>query len=325
MRSKGWIAVMVSAALAGAGWWTLREAAPPDHFAAADAAEAAASRALERLPKSAPMPSLPAEPVLPAPVADLMKNLDAQQANGPSADFVAKRAALERRAGEGDAQAEADLGELLLSCDGYVDFADTDVDTLLVEGIALLGKDAMQLPDSVPIDAVADAAKRDMARMRDTCAGSQGLALSRNERLDAYEKLRRGARAGIPAAMRNFAHFPFEDFADTRSMLAHPERVRERRREARSYLERAIAAGDVEALAVAADAHHSGSFVEKSNEMAYANMVAYQRAHVADGHSYDADLALYGDGLTPEQKSRAQARGEAIFQACCATKPGGAR
>ena len=316
MRAVAWIASALAAAAMIAGmWWATRPAGV--HLANAPAA---ASSASERLPKVAPV----AAPTT-GPLADVAARVEAQAAEKPSADFTARREALARRTRNGDVDAAGELGDLLLTCDGYVDLGDDDVETMLVEGLALFGNEALQIPAGAPLDAIVDSTKREMARMRATCAGSHGLALSSGERRDAFDMLHRGAQAGIREAMINFAHFAFEDFADAREMLAHPERVRERKREVRGYVERAIAAGEIEALSAAADAYYSGSFLEKSSLLAYAHLYAYARAKGGDAavaRDYAGDLALYGAGLTPEQLADARHRGDALYAACCAAKGG---
>lgn len=313
--------VVATALLTVAGGWvvnTQHQAAAPQATAADTGSDAAA-----RLPKAAPVAAAPSP--APAPHADtplgrVAAGIEALQAAGPNADFQSRRAALERAASAGDANAAADLGNMLLSCEHYVEFDDTAVEELMVEGIARFGRESLDLPDSVPLDAALDAAKHAFGEMRKICSGASGLALGDDERRHALDLLRRGAQAGNVDAMTNFGFHAFTDFADRRALIADPQKVRERKREARLYLERAIAAGHVDALWAAAAAYDDGMFVEKSALLAYAHFHAYRRASMANGvdaRVLDADLALYGASLTPADIAAAQRRGDEIYAACC--------
>lgn len=322
---RAFVAIALVALVAVAGERTLRAlhgdgaAAPPQ---APDRDDAPV-----RLPKAVePAPKPVAAAHDDGPLGETIERLKAQRQAGPDDDFRARREALERRTAAGDVGASAELGKLMLSCEFFFDLGEGDVEAVLVEGIARFGKEALELPESIPLDAAVDSAKRVLDEQRKLCRGASGLELSTDERRRALDLLRQGARAGDAGAMATFGLHAFADFADRRAMIADPQAVRDRKREALRYLERAIAAGHLDALWIMADAYAEGAIVDKSHFLAYAHYYAYRQASVrggADARPLDTDLLLYAAELTPEQIADARRRGDAIDAACCRPRDGG--
>ncbi|HSX60336.1 MAG TPA: hypothetical protein VLF18_09070 [Tahibacter sp.] len=268
-----------------------------------------------RSPDAAPSRAAGRTPYDPAPVASTQAG---RRPLAPAAteDFAARLARIERAAAAGDADAAAELGELLSLCRDYAPMTAQDVEDAIVTGMAtnepaplIGGKPAS--PEFLVL-----LQQQGYAELDQHCAGSERVVDAARAKA-APDWLQRAVEAGRVAAMTSYArHVLVQDADAAKDADAQARRVR-----ALDYLERAVRAGDARALQLRADAQTHGYGLAADPVGAYADIYAFARTEL--GRSWPPRLIeLYlqalAQPLDAAQLAQAQRRGDAIWRECCA-------
>jgi TPR repeat protein len=271
-------------------------------------------------------------PSLPAPQsqedAAALSAAAARRPEGPprqpqaAVDFAERRAALERRANQGDMAAAAELGELLSQCQYYSPMTPEQIEDTVVTGMAADVEPPRLGGQPVSPELMLLLMQEGYAELGRRCAGTQN-AITAADFPAAVEWLRRAAEAGDAGAMVGYAMYSAQDASMAES--DDPNLAREaqaRRQRAADYLDRAVRAGDMRALQVRADAYANGTLKPRDDIAAYADMHALARTEL--GRAWPARLVeLYLQAmaapLDAAQLAQAKARGDAVWRECCAS------
>lgn len=238
-------------------------------------------------------------------------------------DFPQRRAALERRANQGDMAAAAELGELLSECQYYSPMTPEQIEDTVVTGMAADVEPLQLGGQPVSPELLMLLVQQGYAELGRRCAGTQNSITAADFPI-ALEWLWRAAEAGDAGAMVSYAMYSAQD-AGMAVESDDPNLAREaqaRRQRAGEYLDRAVRAGDARALQVRADAYANGTFKPRDDIAAYADMHALARTEL--GRAWPARLVeLYLQALAAPldaaQLAQAQARGDAVWRECCAS------
>lgn len=233
-----------------------------------------------------------------------------------STDFAARLARLEHAASRGDMTAAAELGALLVLCRDYAPMSAEDVEASIVTGIA-----ADEPPPAIGGKAASPEllillVQQSYAELDQQCAGSENLIGDARARA-SLAWLQRAAEAGEVAAMAPYARQVLvEQTGEPDDDAAVARRAR-----ALGYLDRAIGAGDAQALLLRSHLYDQGIVVSADAVAAYADLYAFSRTDA--GRQWPPRLVeLYLQALAkPLDAARlaeARHRGDALWQACCA-------
>jgi TPR repeat protein len=239
-------------------------------------------------------------------------------------DFAQRRAALERRANKGDMAAAAELGELLSQCQYYSPMRPEQIEDTVVTGLAADVEPPQLGGQPVSPELLMLLMQEGYAELERHCAGTQN-AITAADFPAALEWLRRAAEAGDAGAMVSYAMYSAQGAglvtASDGPTLARDLKAGSQR--AGDYLDRAVRAGDARALLVRADAYANGTLKPRDDIAAYADMHALARTEL--GRAWPPRLVeLYLQALAAPldaaQLVQAQARGDAVWRECCASR-----
>jgi len=234
--------------------------------------------------------------------------------------FVDVRAELERRAERGDAHAAARLGRAFAQCNGYVPVDDAQLESWVVEATA---RGVTLNVDGHPLgpDALLARLKANQAQRARDCANAGGID-EQDPRPLAFHWTERAAALGDADAQALYGNLAFATY-NARSAIVDAEELRERKRLARDYLERALAGGDALALQQMYLHYAHGTLYPEDAAAAYRYLYAYsltprsaEMAPAALTGLLDEAAAALDDG------ARERARRAARDLAACCMSPG---
>lgn len=220
--------------------------------------------------------------------------------------------------------AAAELGELLSQCQYYSPMTPEQIEDTIVTGMAADVEPPRLGGQPISPELMLLLMQQGYAELDRRCAGTQN-AIRAADFPAAMEWLRRAADAGEAGAMVGYAMFAAVE-ASVAAESDDPDRAREaqaRRQRAADYLDRAVRAGDARALQVRADAYANGTLKPRDDIAAYADLHALARTEL--GRAWPARLVeLYLQALAAPldaaQLAQAQARGDAVWRECCASR-----
>ncbi len=310
--------IAVIAALVAA--WYASRSSPIPTSASGNSAQPAPSAPQVRMALSALQPP---DDVAAVSAAASRRPAGAPQPLHVSVDFPQRRAALERRANQGDMAAAAELGELLSQCQYYSPATPDQIEDTVVTGLAA----DVELPQlggqPVSPELLMLLVQQGYAELERLCAGTQN-AITAADFPAALEWLRRAAEAGHAGAMVSYAMYAAQG-AGPVTASDGPTLARDLiagSRLASDYLDRAVRAGDARALQVRADAYANGTLKPRDDIAAYADMHALARTEL--GRAWPPRLVeLYLQALAAPldaaQLAQARERGDAVWRECCAS------
>ncbi|MFZ5656689.1 MAG: hypothetical protein ACOY37_06475 [Pseudomonadota bacterium] len=193
----------------------------------------------------------------------------------PQGDFRTTRALLESRALAGDAEAAFRLGEVIGRCRKYESISDSTFATLLA-GLAGMLDRGLRLGDerisgTEAIGLLSDA-KADADAL---CEGTAGMTASMSL-ADAHRWNHHAATLGHTRAMAAYADHAFSEFPTVADLVDNAAEVARRRETARAMIERALRAGEPEALRALAIAHGTDGWMRRDPVLALAYWQAYR-------------------------------------------------
>ncbi|GMV31688.1 MAG: hypothetical protein AMXMBFR59_38130 [Rhodanobacteraceae bacterium] len=304
-------AVLLAAAIAGAGYlvWQRADRGP-------------GSSTVMPLQEGAALDAGRAVPTRSLPVVESRERVRSAQADHrpsvalASTGFAARLARLEHAADRDDMAAAAELGALLALCRDFAPMSAEDVEASIVTGLA-----ADEPPPAIggkPASAefLILLLQQAYAELDRQCAGSENLIDDARAQA-SLAWLQRAAEAGEIAAMTPYARQVLvEQAGEPGDATAVARRVR-----ALAYLDRAIGAGDAQALLLRSDLHSQGIAVPADAVAAYADLHAFARTDV--GRQWPprlVELYLHAleQPLDAARLAEARRRGDALWQACCA-------
>jgi TPR repeat protein len=231
-------------------------------------------------------------------------------------DFATRLERLERAALTGDADAAAELGDLLSLCREYAPMSAQAIEDSIVTGAA--ANEPLPSIGGKPVtpEFLILLLRQGYAELDRHCAGSERVVDATRARA-APDWLQRAADAGRVEAMTSYAHHVLVQQAND------PEDAGTDARRARAldYLEGAVRAGDARALQLRSDAQTHGYGLPADPIGAYTDLYVFART--ALGRSWPPRLIeLYlqalAQPLDAAQLAEAQRRGEALWRDCCA-------
>lgn len=223
----------------------------------------------------------------------------------PAGDFRVTRPLLESRAIAGDPEAAFRLGEVFGRCREYESLADSTFATLLA-GLVGMFDGGLRMGDEriSGIEAIGllSDAKADMDAL---CNGTQGMKASM-ALADAHRWNHHAATLAHTGAMAAYADHAFSEFATVADLMDHTAEVARRRETARTMIDRALRAGEPEALKALALAHGKDGWMRRDPVLALAYWNAYR--HTPSGQALSSTHASLWER---QLRSRVDPTGEA--------------
>ena len=193
----------------------------------------------------------------------------------PVGDFRTTRALLESRAMAGDAAAAFRLAEVIGRCQKYQSVSDSTFATILA-GLVGLFDGGMRMGDERISGTEAIGLFSDAKAEADAlCEGTDGMKVAMSP-ADAHRWNHHAATLGHTRAMAAYADHAFLEFPKAADLMDHAAEVARRRETARLMLDRALRAGEPEALKALAIAHGKDGWMRRDPVLALAYWEAYR-------------------------------------------------